>query len=197
MDLPYIGFNVTEEYIKSDESPDCSNLNESFPTATENNAQELFNFIRAADCLDLCSVETSKRNYVIPKGEPSKIPCRVNHGPVDQRVPVLFEPEETVPWPSGLMFSDTLLSVNPGKSSQMYVQSINTTEHDIILLNRILTGCLQLIQSVTPVDVKLPGVHSMNIWAGGCHWSSKILTTFIPCFKAKVRPINIPTRDQL
>ena len=34
-------------------------------------------------------------------------------------------------------------------------------------------------------------------WGRGCHWSSKILITFIPCFKGKVRPINIPTRDQL
>ena len=39
------------------------------------------------------------------------------------------------------------------------------------------------------------GVYSMNIrveegWGG-------IMITFIPCFKAKVRPINIPTREQL
>ena len=40
------------------------------------------------------------------------------------------------------------------------------------------------------------GVHSMSIRVRGCRWSSKILITFIPCFKAKVRPINIPTRDQ-
>ena len=40
------------------------------------------------------------------------------------------------------------------------------------------------------------GVHSINIRVGGCCWSSKILITFIPCFKAKVRPINIPIRDQ-
>ena len=36
------------------------------------------------------------------------------------------------------------------------------------------------------------GVHSMNIRVRGCRWSSKIVITFIPCFKAKVRPINIP-----
>ena len=40
------------------------------------------------------------------------------------------------------------------------------------------------------------GLHSMNIRVWGCRWSSKILITFIPCSKAKVRPINIPTRDQ-
>ena len=57
--------------------------------------------------------------------------------------------------PSGLMFSGTLLSVKPRKSSQIYVPAINTTEHDIILPNRTLIGCLQLIQSVTLVDVKL------------------------------------------
>ena len=37
----------------------------------------------------------------------------------------------------------------------------------------------------------------MNIRVGACRWSSKILITFIPCFKAKVRPSNVSTRDQL
>ena len=155
IDLPYIGFNVIEQCIESDKSPDCSNLNEPFPAAAENNVRALFNFIRAADCLDLCSVKTSKSDFVIPKGESLKIPCRVNHSPVDQRVPVLFEPEETAPRSSSLMFSDILLSVKPEKSGQIYVQAVNTTEHDIILPNRTLTGRLQLVKSITLVDVKL------------------------------------------
>ena len=37
----------------------------------------------------------SNRNVVIPEGKCLKIPFRVNHGPVDQIIPVLFEPEET------------------------------------------------------------------------------------------------------
>ena len=53
------------------------------------------------------------------------------------------------------MFSDILLSIKPGKSSQIYFQAVNTTEHNIILPNRTLIGSLQVIQSVTPVDVKL------------------------------------------
>ena len=44
---------------------------------------------------------------------------------------------------------------------------------------------------------KFPGVHSMNIRVGGCRWSSKTLNTFVPCLKAKVRPINIPTRAKV
>ena len=84
-----------------------------------------------------------------------KIPCRVNHGPVDQIITVLFEPEETSPWPSGLTFSEILLSAKPGKSDQIHVEVINTTNHDIVLLNQTLIGRLQLVQSVTPVEVKL------------------------------------------
>ena len=104
---------------------------------------------------DFCSVKTSKRNVVIPKGKCLKIPCRVNHGPVDHTIPVLVEPEETSPWPSGLTFNEALLSVKPGKSNQIHVEAMNTTNHDIVLPNETLIGRLQLVQSVTPVEVKL------------------------------------------
>ena len=43
-------------------------------------------------------------------------------------------------------------------------------------------------------NVDRPGGSIHEHWVGGCHWSSKILITFIPCFKAKVRPINIPAK---
>ena len=73
-----------------------------------------------------------------------------------QIISVLFEPEETSHWPSGLTFNETLLSVKPGKSvNQIHVEAINTTNHDIVLPNRTLIGRLQLVQSVTPVQVKL------------------------------------------
>ena len=156
MDLPLIGYNVIEEQLRSkNNDTNLSTLIECFPTTKPSNVEALVNFIQSTSGQDLCSVKTSKRNVVIPKGKCLKIPCRVNHGPVDQTISVLFEPEETSPWPSGLTFNETLLSVKPGKSNQIHVEAINTTNHDIVLPNRTLIGRLQLVQSVTPVEVKL------------------------------------------
>ena len=126
-----------------------------FPTTQPSNVEALVNIIQSTSEQDLCSVKTSKRNVVIPKGKCLKIPCRVNHSPVDQLTTVLFEPEETSPWPSGLTFNETLLSVKPGKSNRIHVEAINTTNHDIVLPNRTLIGRLQLVQSVISVEMTL------------------------------------------
>ena len=84
-----------------------------------------------------------------------KVNCRVNTGPLDKRTPVLFESDENPTWPSGLQVSNTLLTANVGKSIRVEIEVDNTTKHDITLKNRTVLGHLQLVQSVTPIEVKL------------------------------------------
>ena len=50
---------------------------------------------------------------------------------------------------------ETLLPLKPGKSSRIKIKVINTTNHNIILPDRTPHGRLQLVQSVTQVEVKL------------------------------------------
>ncbi|CAB3987572.1 Hypothetical predicted protein [Paramuricea clavata] len=49
-----------------------------------------------------------------------------------------------------------------GKSSRVEVEVKNTTKHDIVLRNRTVPGRLQLIQSVTQVEVKLKTENDEN-----------------------------------
>ncbi|CAB4023074.1 Hypothetical predicted protein [Paramuricea clavata] len=49
-----------------------------------------------------------------------------------------------------------------GKSSRVEVEVKNTTKHDIVLRNRTVPGRLELIQSVTPVEVKLKTENDEN-----------------------------------
>lgn len=86
----------------------------------------------------------------IPKGEPMKIPCRVNTGSVERRIPVLLEPEPTAPWPLGLEVAASLLTVDRGKSSQVNIEVVNTSSHDVSIKSRTTLGCLHFVQSVTP-----------------------------------------------
>ena len=104
---------------------------------------------------ELCLVKTCKKDVVIPQGKSVKVSCRVNTGSLDKPTPVLFEADENGQWPSGLQVSDTLLTAMAGKSCRVQVEVKNTTKHDIVLQNRTALGRLQLIQSVTPVEVKL------------------------------------------
>ena len=66
-------------------------------------------------------------------------------------MPVLFEPDETQPWPTGLVIPENLITVKQGKSSQIELEVLNTTSHNIVLPKRIVLGLVQLVQSVTPV----------------------------------------------
>ena len=76
----------------------------------------------------------------------------MNHGPIDKRTPVPFEPDELALWPDRA--GDSLVT-KAWKTSRIKTEMINTTNHDIIFLNRTSLGQLQLVQSVTPVKVKL------------------------------------------
>jgi hypothetical protein len=57
--------------------------------------------------------------------------------------------------PPGLIVHETLTSVKKGKSTIMQVQVTNDTVHDIVLPGRTVLGSLELIRSVTPIEVKL------------------------------------------
>ena len=57
--------------------------------------------------------------------------------------------------PNGLVVSESLFSLKPGKVSTVKFQIQNITKHDIVLPKRTVLGRIQLVQSVTPLDVKL------------------------------------------
>ena len=52
------------------------------------------------------------------------------------------------------MTPENLLAGKQGKSSQIETHVTNTTKHDILLPNRTVLGRIELVQSVTPVEVK-------------------------------------------
>ena len=75
---------------------------QSFKNTQPENVHALINFIQTPKQTDLCDVKTSKRDVTVPKKQSMKISCRVNTDPLEQKVPVLFEPSELEQWPAGL-----------------------------------------------------------------------------------------------
>ena len=65
-----------------------------------------------------------------------KVSCGVNTGPLEQKVPVLFEPSELEQWPAGLEVPEMLLSLKQGNNSIIHVKVFSPTDHDIVLRNR-------------------------------------------------------------
>ena len=154
---PLIGYNTIEASIYLDPTTvNPETLGETFPDVEREKLDTLISFIKT-ECreTELCSVKTNKHDYVVPKKTSMIVSYRVNHDPIDKRTPVLFQPDELAPWPSGLIIQETLVALKPGKSNVIKVEVINSTEHDITFLNSTPIGRLELVQFFTPVEGKL------------------------------------------
>ncbi|KAK3745483.1 hypothetical protein QZH41_007548 [Actinostola sp. cb2023] len=98
-------------------------------------------------------VKSVKKDIVIPKSHTISVTCRANTGPINRDMPVLFEPDEFVELPAGLVLQDELKSLKRGKCAVMEVKVTNNSRHDIRLPGRTVLGHLQLVRSVTPFEV--------------------------------------------
>ena len=164
MDSSLIGFNVIEEIVKGSNGDASLSqvITSSFTDLDTQTASVFVNFIESLNQEELCRIQTTKSDITIPPKQSLRVTCRANTGPVGRPTPVLFEPDETKPWPNGLEISETLLMVMKGKSSQVDIDITNNTNHEIVLRGRTPLGRLQLVQSVTPVEVKIKEPDSGN-----------------------------------
>ena len=92
---------------------------------------------------------------VIPKNHTVSVDCRAKTRPVEKLTPVLFVTETLAEWPDGLGVIETLLNIKPGKTSRVKVAVYNGTDHDIVLKNCTMLGCLQAVKSLTAAEVRL------------------------------------------
>ena len=130
-------------------------MKKSFDSCKGEKVQALIDLISANEPDDLCQVKCRKTDILIPKNQSIDVPCRANTGPINRTVPVLFEPIDNTELPSGLLLQEELKSIKQGNCSLMNVKITNQTNHDIILPGRTVLGHLQLVRSVTPIEVKL------------------------------------------
>ena len=162
MDSPLIGFNDIEEIIRDSNGEVALSqaITSSFPGLDSRTARAFVNSIKNLNQEELCFIRTSKHDTTIPPKQSQRVTCGANTGPVGRSTPVLFEPDETSPWPNGLEVSETLLTVKKEKSSQVDIDITNNASHEIVLRGWTLLGRLRLVQSVTPVEVEMKGPDS-------------------------------------
>ena len=87
-------------------------------------------------------------------GKTVRIQCRANTGAIHRRTPVLFEPDEVGQWSSGLTVLESLTTVKEGDATILPVTVTNNTKNNVNLPGRVVLERLQLVRSVTPVEVK-------------------------------------------
>ena len=158
IEQPIIGFNVIELMVKNTEENDGDTLlgrmTESFRLSKGGDMQALISLIRTTNSDDFCVVKLTKKAHVVPAGQTVRLSCRANTGPIHSKTPVIFEPDELATWPTGLAVHESLTTVKKGNATILPITVTNSTNHDITLPGRVVLGHLQLVRSVTPVEVR-------------------------------------------
>ena len=156
---PIIGFNVIPEISKNPEEYGMQeeDLALELKKSMEGvqNMDTFVNLIQTQTTVDLCNIKTAKRGIKLPAGKNGTLKCYANTGPIDSRRPVIFEPDPQQCWPDGLEVSESILSLRKGGSCHVSIPVSNTTSQDIYLPPRTNLGSLQLVSSITPLDVQL------------------------------------------
>ena len=164
--MPIIGFNMIEQIVSNDstDNPDFEScFSKMFVNNKSKNAEALVNLIRTIATEDkLGSVKTSKRDFVIPKNKTVEVPCRANLCLTEKQTPVIFEPHVNPDVLDGLSVTEAVLNLKGGSCQLFNLHIVNSTGHDILLPGRTQLGSMQLVRSITPVDVKIRDIDSLE-----------------------------------
>ena len=160
LEHPIIGYNIIGETIKDrtqvqgeSDGAVIDIMNAAFRELTVERVNALVDFVQPPAEEYLCVLRTSKNNITVPQGQSVMVPCRVDCGPLERRTPVLFEPALDPSWPVDLEVSEQLLTLPRGSLHRVNIAVHNPTKHDVVLGRRTPLGNLQLIASVTPIEV--------------------------------------------
>ena len=149
---PIVGFNVIFELLKTNDVDLVQELKHAMELE-DDKFQQAINIVQASGNNSLCSVKTEKKKVVVGAGQLVKLHCRAPVGYLDENTPVLFEPDEVQDWPEELVVNDKLLMLRKGLRRKVVITLANSSDHDVTIPPNTLLGRLELVSSVTPVEV--------------------------------------------
>ena len=156
-EYPIIGFNVIEEVLRTHSGNfQVANaiIQQSFPSVHHTKVGALVNLIQTrSQDTGTTAVKVGKRDVMLPKGEATKVKCRIHLGPVPEGMPMIFEPKEESEIPDGLEVSEELTKISPGTSSQVTILVRNNTDRNILLRRRTELGRIHMVKSLLPIPV--------------------------------------------
>ena len=150
---PIIGFNVIFELLKEKSVDLMKELQDAFGL-DDTKFKQTVNIIEAAGSESLSDVRSSKKNVTLGAGEAMKLKCRAPVGYLDSDTPVLFQPDVLQEWPEALKLNEQLLMLRKGTCAKVIISIVNSSGHKVVIPANTMFGHLELVNSVTPVDVR-------------------------------------------
>ena len=155
---PIIGFNVISLLSSNGENKNKISTMKALLSDDLDEASivALIEVIETAnDVQSLSSVNIPREGVLLKAGEMKNMRCKIQAVNLEQKTPVLFEPELQDLLPDGIMLQSNLLKLKKGLNTNINVVVTNASNHEIFVPGRSCIGDIQLIKSVTPADVQL------------------------------------------
>ena len=152
--VPIIGFNVIFELLKHGGVDLIGEVMAAMGLGRDEAVQTI-SIIQSAGSLPLSDVKVKKKKVIVAAGQAVQVRCQAPVGYLESDTPVLFQPDELQAWPEELVINDKLLLLKKGICKKVPVTVVNTSKHDVVLHPNTYLGRLELINSVTPVEVAL------------------------------------------
>ena len=157
VDTPILGTNVIKALV-SDSSNQVDMLKGLFEKAEKKvdkvAISTLLATLQTVNANELSSVKVLKSGMVLKAGSVETVSCKIKSVVVNERTPVVFEPEVEELLPEGIKVHSSLMSLRKGNNTRVSVTVVNESDHDITLTGRLQLGELHQVNSVTPVEVQ-------------------------------------------
>ena len=159
INTPIIGFNVIKTMLRK---ADGNTQNEIVRAVFEGAEKEVDNSVvnafvatvQDSESESMSPVKVLKSGVTVKGGKMIKISCKINSTVVNDRTPVVFEPETDELLPQGLEFRSALLYLKKGNNTHVSVSVVNTSERDDVLHSCLIVGDIHQVTSVTPVQAE-------------------------------------------
>ena len=108
-----------------------------FPCLSEVKAMSFDNFMQAKEKeSDTGVIRVGKHDFHLAPGETVRVKCAILFGPVEEGLPLDFEPRAEEARPEGGEVKESLTRMQGGSPSRIYVPVCNTTQGEITLRKR-------------------------------------------------------------
>ena len=106
-----------------------------------------------SNCSRATGVKVKGKNITIPAGKIMHVNCKSNVGLVKKEKAMIFQ-SKCVELPEGIQCADSVIMLKPGIKNDFKVPVINESNHSIIIKENTVTGNLEYVTSIVPLDVR-------------------------------------------
>ena len=151
IDQPILGTNVLAKFVAENASLQGCLIN-----VPKDKVESVVGCLQVGEEDQILSgVSVLKEGIKLRPGEIAQVLGKVKMDVLDERSPVLFEPELEHPFSDRITICSNVVFLKTGPVSRIKITVVNRSNQEVHLPGRMRLGSVSLVRSVTPVEVEL------------------------------------------